>query len=117
MAVQIFRFSQIRFDVEAEFGEYLATFRVFDHEAYTMDDQPLFRKKDSAMSPDAVATREEAAVFMHGSVKSDGCSNWYIDEQDGAYLHFCSREEMLRISLIMAACFDLAGAARAGKVE
>lgn len=46
-------------------------------------------------------------VFLHGSVKWDGCSNWWFDSQDkGHMLHGCSKDDLLHVGGIMAACWD-----------
>ncbi len=50
---------------------------------------------------------EAARVFLHGSVKWDGCSNWHFDEQDECMIHGCSRSDLSRIGKVMALCWDL----------
>ena len=51
---------------------------------------------------------EDADVYLHGSVKWDGCSNWYFDQQDRVMLHGCSRADLVNIGEVMAKCWDYA---------
>lgn len=55
-----------------------------------------------------VESIQEAAPYLRGSVKFDGCSNWYFDEQDCVMLHGCTRQGVLRFGEVMAACWDWA---------
>jgi len=51
---------------------------------------------------------QEAELYLHGEVKSDGCSKWHFDEQDRVMLHGCTRQDLLRFGEVMAACYDWA---------
>jgi len=59
-------------------------------------------------SPDPVKKIDEAQVFLHGSIKWDGCSNLHFDEQDNVCLHFCGREEATNIGVLFDRLYDLA---------
>lgn len=48
---------------------------------------------------------EDAERYLHGSVKWDGCSNWYFDEQDNVMLHFCELSGIKSISKVMEHCW------------
>ena len=52
---------------------------------------------------------EEAQVYLHGSVKWDGCSNWYFDEQNRAMLHGCCKADVQRFGDVMALCWEWTG--------
>jgi hypothetical protein len=72
-------------------------------------DKPIYEHwKDDAAQADIVENIEGASMFLHGSIKWDGCSNWHFDEQDRAMIHACSRGDLEDIGKIMSACFDLA---------
>jgi hypothetical protein len=58
---------------------------------------PGFQRKDSDVSMDTVQHVEDAEVYIHGSVKWDGCSNWHFDEQDRVMLHFCGEDHATEI--------------------
>lgn len=64
-----------------------------------------FHKKDSPHWPDPVEDINQADRFLHGSVKWDGCSNWYFDQQDRCMLHGCSQQDLLDIGEVMARCW------------
>ena len=81
-------------------------FVVYEIEGVTDKGQRLFHKKDSPTNPDPVETMDEADVYLHGSVKWDGCSNWYFDEQNRVMLHGCSREDLTNLGEVMAKCWD-----------
>ena len=47
-------------------------------------------------------------LFIYGSVKWDGCSNWIFNENaKNMMVHACSKEELEQIGQILAACWDL----------
>jgi len=49
----------------------------------------------------------QAAPYLSGYVKWDGCSDWHFDQQEKAMLHACSREGLARFGNVMQACWDL----------
>lgn len=51
---------------------------------------------------------DSADVYLSGSIKWDGCSNWHFDAQDDAMLHFCSRKEAGDIGELLRRLYDLA---------
>jgi len=84
-------------------------FKVYDLEGLPVDGSPpMWHKKGSGSYPDPVESLDEADVFLHGSVKWDGCSNWSIDENDRGMLHGCSRADLTRIGEVMGKCWDTA---------
>lgn len=58
--------------------------------------------------PNFCESTDLADVFLHGSVKWDGCSNWHFDEQDRVMIHGCSRDDLEGIGLLLTKCFDIA---------
>lgn len=64
-----------------------------------------FHQKGKATSPHHVNDIENAEVFITGSVKWDGCSNWTMQSN---YFHACSRAELARIGEVLGRCFDMA---------
>lgn len=65
--------------------------------------------RGSATSPNATSSLADAEIFISGSVKWDGCSNWDMmpEEDRPGYFHGCSREHLTNIGEIMARCWDL----------
>ena len=49
---------------------------------------------------------QEAAPFVHGHVKWDGCSNWYFDAQDSCMIHGCDKDDLLNLGKVLGACWD-----------
>lgn len=49
-------------------------------------------------------------VFLSGSVKWDGCSNFKFDEQDRCMLHCCTRQHMANIGILLVRVHELAEA-------
>lgn len=49
-------------------------------------------------------------VFLSGSVKWDGCSNFTFDEQERCMLHCCSRQQMANIGILLVRVHELAEA-------
>lgn len=53
----------------------------------------------------------QAAVFAHGTVKCDGCSDWHFDAQEennADALHGCTRKDLTNIGEVLAAAWDSA---------
>lgn len=48
--------------------------------------------------------------YFSGSVKWDGCANVRFDEQDNVMLHFCGRNDAMRIARLIEKIYDLAEA-------
>lgn len=67
----------------------------------------LFYEKKDASGNNYTTKLEEAVVFIEGTVKWDGCSNWAVDN-DGVMIHGCTREHLVNVGEIMARCYDLA---------
>lgn len=100
------------FTVVAEPGEYSVDYTVYDIvgflEGETQDvyDQPVWAKSTATGNTGETDTLDQAEVYLHGSVKWDGCSNWYFDEQDRGMLHACQRVDLQRFGDAMALCWD-----------
>jgi hypothetical protein len=90
--------------IRCVYYEYHADFTLYKIE-YLEDDHPVYEGKDDSKHTQSI---DDAQVYLHGSVKWDGCSNWYFDQQDQAMLHFCEKEELLHLGRLMALCWDLA---------
>ena len=57
----------------------------------TSDGHALFERWNEGYDT-VVDTPSEATPYAHGSIKWDGCSDWFFDEQDECMLHFCNRK-------------------------
>jgi hypothetical protein len=52
---------------------------------------------------------KKADVYLYGSVKWDGCSNWMYPECENRWmLHFCSVEEAKLVAQVMDAAYKIA---------
>lgn len=98
----------LRFTVVAYAYEHYVEYFIYDIVGFEDDnaDKPLWQRAGSHTSPDCVETLDQAEVYLSGSIKWDGCSNWKFDEQDRCMLHACDREGLLRYGLVMALCWD-----------
>lgn len=106
-AVYTKHFKDLDFTVVATPYSHWVEYAIYDIEGYTsIDNMPLWHKADSEEYPDCVESLSEAEVYISGSVKWDGCSNWNIDENERGMLHGCSRQDIQRIGDIMAQCWD-----------
>lgn len=105
--MEVIHYNDIGFSVVVEPDTYHVKYTVYDHEAYDMEDNPMFTRAGSTSGPDPVETIEEAEPYLHGEVKWDSCSNWYFDEQDRVMLHGCTKKDITRYGDILGRCFDL----------
>lgn len=100
-------FFDLKFTVVAVKNEHCVDFAIYEIDKCDSNKEIVFwHKKNSDIYPDPVKTLDEADIFLHGSIKWDGCSNWYFDEQDKAMLHGCTRDDLVRFGEMMARCWD-----------
>jgi hypothetical protein len=102
-------FQDLWYTVVAEPHSHYVEYKVYAIEGIGGEsgEQSLWHKNGDPCSPSPVETLEEAEVFLHGSVKWDGCSNWYFDEQDRVMIHGCERDHLANIGEVMARCWDM----------
>ncbi len=102
-------FEELQFTVVAEVHECRVDFKVYDICGRTgAPGGPfIYHREGGVNSMDWVESLDDAEVYLHGSVKWDGCSDWSFDEQDRVMLHGCSRHDIVRYGKIMTACFDM----------
>lgn len=98
----------IEFSAVATPHESYVEFAVYEIEGIMEGSKPLWHKQGSPCFPDPVDSIEEAELFLHGSVRWDGCSNWYFNEQDRAMLHGCGRNDLAALGEVMCRCWDWA---------
>jgi hypothetical protein len=104
-------FDDLRFTVTAELheNECSVAFKCYRFVLDTSSGERHYPEPDAACNFPGVLTIDESEVYISGSVRFDGCSNWMFDESNrGTNLHFCSREEFAEISELMARCWDWA---------
>lgn len=94
----------ILYMVDVAYTSHYADFAVYQFTRYVDDGTIVYLDKDDRH----VSRLSEAAVFLHGTVKWDGCSDWHIDECERCMLHFCERGHLGLISDILTRCWDLA---------
>ena len=104
---KVFHFKELAFTVVATPNEYYVDYKIYDHEGGDDKGNYLFHKKGADDYPNPVESMNDADIFIHGTVKWDGCSNWYFDEQDNCMLHGCSKEYIVRFGLILGECWEL----------
>lgn len=100
-------FADIGYHAVAEPDEYRCDFKVC--KIISLPDQPLAFELagDNCCTP--TPDLGKAQVYLHGSVKWDGCSNWHFDDQESAMLHFCDREALGNVGALLQRLYDWAG--------
>lgn len=102
----IYHFEKLGFSVVARPRGFSVDYDIYSHEG--RDEHGfLFHKKGSDDYPDPVSDILKADIFVRGSVKWDGCSNWYFDEQDRNMIHGCCKEDIVRLGSILGECWEL----------
>lgn len=79
---------------------YAMYFEVYQIQGVCEDGQVLWIKKGAVSLPDPVESIDDAEIFLHGSIKWDGCSNWHFDEQDRIMIHGCSVDDMTNVGVL-----------------
>ena len=88
------------FSVRVEYHSHRCDFWLYETVLY---DDGVRRFSDEN---DRHCEADKAAVYLHGEVKWDGCSNWYFDECDRCMLHKCDRDTLKVFSELMLRCWD-----------
>lgn len=86
-------------------SEHVVEYVVYAIEGVTTEGIVLWHAA-GATWPDPVADLTQAEIYLHGSVKWDGCSNWHFDEQDRLMLHGCTRRDLMNLGEVLARCWD-----------
>lgn len=70
------------------------------------DEPPSYRH----MTGGATCDREQASVFIDGTIRFDGCSNWSRPEPHDRYCwHFCEPKEAENVGVMFGRVYDAAG--------
>ncbi len=105
-------FNDLDFTVVAEPHSHYVSYKIYDivdwREGSTpgVYDVPAWNKAGSPTRPEPVWTLAESEPFMSGSVKWDGCSNWFFDEQTHGMIQGCCREDIQRLGDVLGRCWD-----------
>ena len=105
MSNQIIKhFDDLFYTVVATPDDGRVNFVIFEIDSLCDNGIRTYESEDGGLNEDV----NIASPFAHGYVKWDGCSNWHFDEQDRAMIHQCSRQQLLNMGEILAACWDIA---------
>lgn len=66
----------------------------------------FWNRKNWKSLPDPVTTLDEAQIWLEGSVKFDGCSNWHFEECMA--VHFCTKEQCENLGKLLTMCWEWA---------
>lgn len=88
-----------------EYHEYRMEFRVY-RVYWRHDDGTADYVNDEGVSA-LPALMETASVWLEGHVKWDGCVNLTFPGQERAMLHFCTRDELTHVGLLLGRLYDL----------
>jgi len=98
-------FDEMCYTIVGEVREYEVEFCVYEIQGeYPKSGAYQYEKEGGGDTADV----REAKVYMHGFVKWDGCSDWYINEQDRGMLHGCFKSDLLDIGKVMGECWEIA---------
>lgn len=100
-----FTVTVVNHELYAEF----ACYRVIGGSAQADESSPsrLYDRRGSTHT-DPVGDLSDAQVYLHGSIKWDGCSNWNYDEQERVMLHFCRKEQAAAIGVLFTRMYEWA---------
>lgn len=108
MTTIIKHLDDIGYTVKADYkdADLFVEFDIYQIEGKDLNGVRGYESQDDDES--SVTDLSDAAIFIAGSVKWDGCSNWRFDEQDRGWIHGCSRADLVNMGEVMARCRDLA---------
>ena len=93
--------------IEADVFDYYMKFKIFEIFGQDVHGDIVFRAKSDYWR-DTTLTTTDACVWMSGSVKWDGCSDWHFCDPEEVSLHFCDKESAENIGKLLGNCYDLA---------
>lgn len=92
------------FRVRFKYASHYVDVAVFEIVATDTDgSNPMFQLKDYVSSDDLVGNIDEAHVYLHGTIKWDGCSDLQI-----GYHHWCGPSDYLKHFAILEAIYKKA---------
>jgi len=94
------------FVIVAEPHSHHVDYKIYNMYGYDQATGPYFCKEDENGAINPVDNIEEADVFMSGSVKWDGCSNWHFNEQERGMIHGCCKDHLVNIGLALGEAWD-----------
>jgi hypothetical protein len=98
-------YKELNFTVVATPDTHHVNFKVYDITGWEQSsDSKLWDVP--CWGTDFSSTLDQAEVYLHGSVKWDGCSNWHFDEQERVMLHGCERQQITRYGEVLGLCWD-----------
>lgn len=74
----------------------------------TAENGKVLLKRTANGCDDFTENMGEADVFLEGSIKWDGCSDWTFPGLEKCMLHFCGRNDATDLGALMAKLYDLA---------
>lgn len=91
----------------AEVHDYSVAYKLYEISGEYEDGTVCWPREGSTSNMDAVDDLGAAEVYFSGSVKWDGCSDWWFDEQErGVMLHACNKYNLLAIGEAMGRCWE-----------
>lgn len=90
--------------IVAEAHSHIVDFKVF--EIVGGDGEERYWARHDGMS-NMTEKFEEADLYLHGSVKWDGCSDLHFDAQDDCMLHFCGRADVKKVGQMLSKLYDI----------
>ena len=94
-------FEDMEFVVEYFPSSHYVEYKIYQFGGLDSNGVPLLVREDCTYG---VGT-EHAEVFVYGSVKWDGCSNWEFNQETA--LHGCTRDDLVNLGEILAQCWDM----------
>lgn len=99
-------FSNLFFTIKAIPKDYYVDYFVYAIQGITLEGDPLWKEINTENSSNLTDSLEKAEIYLYGTVKYDGCSNWYFAEQDRALLHGCDKQDLENLGKILGICWD-----------
>ena len=65
----------------------------------------MWHKEGSSCHPDPTDNINDAELYLSGSIKWDGCSNWMFENSP---YHFCGRDSAINIGKLLENLYNLA---------
>lgn len=99
-------FEDIDYAVVAEPQSHHVDYRIYRVKGIADGIGPIYESAEDQLRAETEDI-EKAYVYAHGYVKWDGCSNWHFDQQDDVMLHFCERDQLLNLGVVLQRCWDM----------
>lgn len=91
-------------DIPASRG---ATIGINVYEAVRLADESVLIQDSTGVGQSWTKNRDDAEVYLHGTIRWDGCSDWSFYPADNCMIHLCGPGDADELHWLLKTCYSL----------